>query len=77
MRDLKNCQNCHDVHALLNPKLDAKTIKARAKELTQLQEAYKAHVADGERLAQQAKWEPARRPSRRRPGQSPKRAGAE
>ncbi len=59
MRDLKNCQNCHDVHALLNPKLDAKTIEARAKELTQLQEAYKAHVADGERLAQQAKWEPA------------------
>jgi formylglycine-generating enzyme required for sulfatase activity len=59
-RDLKNCQNCHDVHALINPKLDAKKIETRAKELTQLQEAYKGHLAEGEKLLQQAKWEPAR-----------------
>jgi formylglycine-generating enzyme required for sulfatase activity len=58
--DLKNCQTCHHIHALVNPTLDAATIEKRAKEQVALVESYRGHLAEGERLLQQAQWEPAR-----------------
>jgi formylglycine-generating enzyme required for sulfatase activity len=58
--DLKNCQACHHIHALVNPTLDAATIEKRAKDQVALVESYKGHLAEGERLLQQAQWEPAR-----------------
>ncbi len=59
-QEVKNCQSCHHIHALVNPTLDAATIAKRASDLAALLEAYQGHLAEGERLAQQAKWEPAR-----------------
>ena len=58
--DLKNCQNCHHIHALVNPTLDAATIEKRAGDLAALMKAYQGHLAEGERLLQLAQWEPAR-----------------
>jgi len=58
--DLKNCQSCHHIHALVNPTLDAATIEKRASDLAALMKAYQGHLAEGERLVQQAQWEPAR-----------------
>jgi formylglycine-generating enzyme required for sulfatase activity len=58
--DSKNCQNCHHIHALVNPTLDAATIEKHAGDLAALMEAYKRHLAEGERLVQLAQWEPAR-----------------
>ena len=58
--DLKNCQNCHHIHALVNPKLDGATIENRAKQLAAQMEAYKAHLTEGERLVHLGQWEPAR-----------------
>ncbi len=59
-QEVKNCQTCHHVHALVNPTLDAGTIAKRASDLAGLMESSRGHLAEGERLAQQAKWEPAR-----------------
>ena len=59
--DLKNCQNCHHIHALVNPTLDAATIEKRAGDRAALMQAYQGHLAEGERLGQLAQWEPARR----------------
>ena len=58
--DLKNCQNCHHIHALVNPTLDAAAIEKRAGDLAALMQAYQGHLAEGERLVQLAQWEPAR-----------------
>jgi formylglycine-generating enzyme required for sulfatase activity len=58
--DLKNCQNCHHIHALVNPTLDAATIEKRAGDRAALMQAYQGHLAEGERLVQLAQWEPAR-----------------
>jgi formylglycine-generating enzyme required for sulfatase activity len=58
--DLKNCQSCHHIHALVNPTLDAATIQRRASDLAALMQAYQGHLAEGERLVQQGQWEPAR-----------------
>jgi formylglycine-generating enzyme required for sulfatase activity len=59
-RDLLNCQNCHHIHALVNPKQDATTIEAHARELDALVEASKAHLAEGEKFLRAGQWEPAR-----------------
>jgi formylglycine-generating enzyme required for sulfatase activity len=58
--DLNNCETCHHIHALVNPTLDAATIEKRASDLAALMQAYQGHLAEGERLGQQAQWEPAR-----------------
>ena len=58
--DLKNCQNCHHIHALVNPTLDAATIEKQAGDLAALMQAYQGHMAEGERLVQLAQWEAAR-----------------
>ncbi len=59
-RDLKNCQNCHHIHALVNPKLDATAIQERAKQLDAKVEAAKGLLAEGEKLLQAGQWERAR-----------------
>jgi len=58
--DLLNCQNCHHIHALVNPKLDANTIQERAKALDALVEATKGHLTDGQKYVKAEQWEPAR-----------------
>ena len=54
--EVKNCQECHHIHALVNPKLDAGTIEKRASDLAAIMQAYQGHLAEGERLVQQAQW---------------------
>jgi len=54
------CQDCHHPHALVNPKLDAAAVEARASQLAAQQAAFKADLAQGERLAQLGQWEGAR-----------------
>ena len=58
--EMKNCESCHHSHALVNPTLDAVTIAKRASDLAALMDAYKGHLAEGERWLQSAQWEPAR-----------------
>ena len=57
----ENCQNCHHIHALVNPTLDAAAIEKHASDLAVLMKAYQGHLAEGERLVQLAQWEPARK----------------
>jgi|GEM_PF-751490 formylglycine-generating enzyme required for sulfatase activity len=52
----KGCQDCHHPHALVNPAMDPAAMRAHAKELTTQQDAYKARLAEGERLAQAGQW---------------------
>jgi formylglycine-generating enzyme required for sulfatase activity len=59
-RDMKNCENCHHIHALVNPKLDAAIIEAHAKQLDAKVEASKGFLADGEKWVQAGQWEQAR-----------------
>jgi formylglycine-generating enzyme required for sulfatase activity len=57
--EVKNCQECHHIHALVNPKLDAGTIEKRASDLAALMQAYQGHLAEGERQVKLAQWAPA------------------
>jgi formylglycine-generating enzyme required for sulfatase activity len=59
-REMKNCESCHHIHALVNPTLDAAAIAKRASDLAARMDTYKGHLAEGERLLQQTQWEPAR-----------------
>jgi formylglycine-generating enzyme required for sulfatase activity len=58
--DRNNCQTCHHIHALVNPNLDAATIEKRVKDFATRLDSYRGHLDAGERLVQQAQWEPAR-----------------
>jgi formylglycine-generating enzyme required for sulfatase activity len=54
------CQDCHHPHALVNPAPSTTNIEARAKQLDTQQDAYKAGLAEGQRLVKLQQWGPAR-----------------
>jgi formylglycine-generating enzyme required for sulfatase activity len=57
--EVKNCQQCHHVHALVNPTLDAARVEKHAADLAATMTSYRQHLADGERLVAAAQWAPA------------------
>ena len=58
--NVKDCQECHHPHALVNPEFNPAETEARAKALSAQQDAYKTSLAEGERLAQSQQWAAAR-----------------
>ena len=54
------CQNCHHVHALVDPNKPPASQDARLEQLTRKSQGAARHVAEGQRLARLERWEQAR-----------------
>ena len=58
-KETANCENCHHMHALLNPNASKAVQDEQLSKLTAKWEARTRYVAEGEKLVLQSAWKPA------------------